>query len=97
MPTTTPESTMEKEKRMWLSFCDTDKPQGQQFLGVIITKALDFRQAVADTWLLQINPGGEVSMYDIPDEIPIRPQIFDKLLSRQELEKEGFQLHWESS
>lgn len=81
---------MTEEKVIWLSFCDKDKPQGQQFLGVIITRAVDCRQAIADTWLLGINPGGEVAMAEIPAEMPIQPHLFDRLLSRQELEEEGF-------
>lgn len=64
----------------WMSFCDPDKPKGQQFLGVSIVEVdeLDVMLAIgnlamaasAKAWERQCNPGGEVAMKEIhPDDL----------------------------
>lgn len=79
------------QKRFWLSFCDVKKPHGpHQFLGVIVVKAVDTKHALVKTWNLNINPGGEMALYEIPDDLEIKPHLFDRLLSKQDLVAEGF-------
>ncbi len=48
---------------VWMSFCDRDMPAGEQFLGVIITKAYGPADAMCKTHELGINPGGEIQSY----------------------------------
>lgn len=46
----------------YLSFCDTERPKGTQFLGATIVEAPDSTSAVKRSWELGINPGGEVAI-----------------------------------
>jgi hypothetical protein len=80
------ESTANKESIWWMSFCDTDKKPGSQFVGVVITKALGLAHALKKTHELKINPGGEVQscMVESIDE-----KHFDKLLGKPELKERG--------
>ena len=55
-------------KIWWLSFCDDSLPQGSQFIGVCIVAGKDFLNAVKNTHLLKINPGGEVAGVEIPEK-----------------------------
>jgi hypothetical protein len=72
------------EECLWMSFCDPDKPEGEQFLGVIITKDKGFAHAVTKINSLGINPGGEILCYETdPEDIP--EDCFDRLLSYEEL------------
>lgn len=70
----------------WMSFCDPDKPKGQQFLGVVVVEALGFMHAQQKAWALGINPGGEIQACQV-DGVPVK--YHDKLLSRAELEAAG--------
>ena len=75
----------------WLSFCDATRPQGQQFLGVIITRAADHLSAIQKTHKLGINPGGEVRFCGevCPDE-GSKKYKEDVLLSKDELKELGY-------
>jgi hypothetical protein len=44
----------------WLSFADSAKPRGQQFLGVAIVPGKDLFHALDVARLFGLNPGGEV-------------------------------------
>jgi hypothetical protein len=70
----------------WLSFCDPDKPEGSQFLGVALVEGSDAVDAVKQAHRLQCNPGGEVCGVPAPDAIATRiaPEWRDRLLSKQE-------------
>lgn len=46
-------------KIWWLSFADEHKPRGSQFLGVVIIHANDFIEAITESHMLNINPGGQ--------------------------------------
>lgn len=46
--------------RWWVSFADSHRPKGQQFLGCCIVHALDIAEAAQAAWVRGINPGGEV-------------------------------------
>lgn len=77
------------ERCLWISFCDTDRPKGQQFLGVVIMLAKGLAHAVDRSWELGINPGGEIMSYET-DGSDIRPEHFDRLLSKDELMAYGY-------
>ena len=89
------EESIEPEAWWWLSFCDTEKPEGTQFLGGIFTKARGFISAVQKTHDLGINPGGECKgMGPIPDEhVTSSPkfrkhiELADRLLSRKDIDE----------
>jgi hypothetical protein len=44
----------------YFSFCDTDKPEGTQFLGALILKGSGWGSALEGASILGLNPGGEV-------------------------------------
>ena len=44
---------------VWLSFADTTRPSGKQFTGGAVVPGLGVADAVATSWLLGCNPGGE--------------------------------------
>jgi len=85
-------------KTYWLSFCDPDKPAGEQFLGVAIVEAEPgstdretVARAIRRAWALNINPGGEVMTTCLPDDslhlIPATAR--NRLLSKEEAEDVG--------
>lgn len=77
------------EQCLWMSFCDTDKPKGQQFLGVVIMWSPGLAHAIDRSWKLGINPGGEVMSY-VTDPSNIKAEHFNRLLSKQELVAAGY-------
>lgn len=52
----------------WLSFADSDKPEGQQLLGIALIKATCHAHAVSEAWRLKCNPGGGVMGWECLDE-----------------------------
>lgn len=50
----------------WLSFADSERPKGQQFLGAAVVEAPSHLDAVLKSHRLSINPGGEVECSNIP-------------------------------
>lgn len=46
----------------YMSFCDVTKPKGQQFLGAATVQGDDEMDAVKNSWVLGINPGGEIAI-----------------------------------
>jgi hypothetical protein len=71
---------------MWLSFCDPEKPKGEQFLGACVVMGHNVGVASMIAHVLGCNPGGEVAGCPIPDEhIPlIRPKWLARVLTKQE-------------
>lgn len=70
----------------WLSFCDTDRPAGSQFLGVAIVQAPTFAAAITRSHVIGANPGGEIaSVGPIPAEF-IAAEFRDRLLTKDEAE-----------
>lgn len=73
----------------WLSFADSDLPEGSQFLGAAIVRASDCEEAIRECWRLKINPGGEVAFMEIEldkyKDVPI--EAINKLLSKADLKK----------
>lgn len=76
----------------WMSFCDPDKPEGTQFLGVAIVEAFDLGEAMTIAWRRGCNPGGEVGSFEIPadkhDQIP--DELRHVLLSKGDLIELGW-------
>ncbi len=70
----------------WMSFCDPERQDGQQFLGVCIIEAPDLIQAMQKAWALGINPGGEIKALQVSG---VSAEYLDKLLSRAEIEASG--------
>lgn len=75
----------------WMSFCDSDRPEGEQFLGVVILRALGVTHAMWQSHVLGINPGGEVLVHEILTEPrrEIQPGLLNRLLSRADLQAAG--------
>ena len=44
----------------WMSFVGSDRPEGERNLGCTVVLAGGFTEALAETWIRGINPGGEV-------------------------------------
>lgn len=77
-------------KLWWLSFCDAKRPEGQQFLGAVIVPARGFREALAVSWILEINPGGECQGFQVnyaPGANPIPEYFLERLLNQKEIDK----------
>jgi hypothetical protein len=71
----------------WLSFVDTDRPEGDRFLGVAIVRGTDPVGAVEMAWALGCNPGGEVMILGpVPDGI-YAPEDMGRLLTRDEADR----------
>ncbi len=73
----------------WLSFCDTRRPEGSQFLGASIVEGGDnIGEAITLAHLLGCNPGGEVQGFPVPDVAAARVsgKWRHRLLTRAECE-----------
>lgn len=76
----------------YLSFADSERPKGTQFLGAcIVGPAEDFIAAVKLAHALGCNPGGEVLGHEVPAETALRVPLGDRrrLLTREEIEALG--------
>lgn len=73
-----------KEPLWWLSYTDSSKPAGKQFLGVNIIQAGDIAVAITKSWLLNINPGGAIKFMGPLEAEWIAPEWRDRLLTRDE-------------
>lgn len=56
----------------WLSFCEVDRPKGEQFVGCAIVFADSPELAPLRAHHLGINPGGEVAMVKLYKYVPRR-------------------------
>lgn len=50
----------------WLSFVHHDRPKGDKFVGALLIEANSFQAAIASSWMLKLNPGGEVQGFAVP-------------------------------
>lgn len=73
----------------WMSFCDTDKPAGQEFLGVIVVEDLGPMHAISKAHELGINPGGQVMIVPVQPS-SIKPEHLNRLLAMEELLEMGY-------
>ena len=71
-----------EDSLMWLSFCDDKKPEGSQFLGVLIAPGDNIVEATLLAHHNGLNPGGEVLGVCLPDD-KLREYV-GRLLSRDE-------------
>lgn len=73
----------------YLSFCDTTKPAGTQFLGGIYVKGWEIGEALTRSHLLGINPGGEVQFVGpLPHSKlveMVREEDRERLLTKEEV------------
>jgi hypothetical protein len=75
-------------ERLWyMSFCDGDRPKGEQFLGSLYIRGKSFCGAVSKSHLLGLNPGGEILFVEVPLDVASRvpEEWIGRLLSREEL------------
>ena len=70
---------------LWLSFCDTRKPEGEQFLGVIVTENGPIPETIARLCKMGINPGGEIHGFEYESE-HVDPKFMNVLLTREQAE-----------
>jgi hypothetical protein len=54
---------------MWfyISFADSSRPKGTQFMGAVIVRGADIEEAAREAWRLGINPGGEALGVPLPE------------------------------
>jgi hypothetical protein len=82
---------------VWLSFCDPNRPVGQQFLGVTIVDIHDtnddktmVKLAITTAWLYEANPGGDCEAHRIhPSKEDLCQPYVGRLMSKRELELAG--------
>lgn len=79
---------LSREPWWWLSFADPDLPKGSQFLGACIVRGTEPMMAqprstdpVPEAWRQGCNPGGQVSMYRVPDDRPPPLKWCNRLLT----------------
>ena len=68
----------------WLSFCDSFKPEGEQFLGVAIVEGKTLREAIETAEALGVHPGGRVASVACTLFVPASVWR-NRLLSREEV------------
>lgn len=80
------DTTTEPGSGWWLSFTDTERPKGTQFLGAIFTKAASLPDAISTTHRLGVNPGGGIAIMGpiSPDATAKVPERFVNVLMDRE-------------
>ena len=68
----------------WISFVDSGRPEGSQFLGVTVVQGGSLPRALANAWDLGINPGGEALALQIPAPNVPASHLRNRLLAREE-------------
>lgn len=69
----------------YISFCDPDRPEGEQFLGAAIVKAPSLHHAITVSHLTGCNPGGEAVVFGpIGGKLP--PQWLFRVLTAAEVD-----------
>ncbi len=76
----------------WLSFCDPERPKGEQFLGVAIVEATDIVSAAQVAYALGCNPGGEIRGFPISEKhwAATGPEWRGRLLTKEEVQGPPF-------
>jgi hypothetical protein len=72
----------------YLSFADSSRPKGKQFLGALIVRASHMTEAISASHALGLNPGGEVVGHPVkiqPGFNDVPEAYIEKLLSAGEL------------
>lgn len=70
-------------KYCYLSFADSDRPAGSQWLGSCIVPGT-FPACVSVAWAMGCNPGGEVLSSDIPESMEIPEYVVGRLYKTRE-------------
>lgn len=75
---------------LWLSFCDSSRPKGTRFRGVVIIQADNVIEGAHVCWELGVNPGGEIVCVPIPANmesflVACGQQYLNRLLSRKDI------------
>lgn len=71
----------------WLSFCDGDRPKGEQNLGVCLVPANNLVAAGMAAHMLKCNPGGEVAGVALPAGWIPRPEYQARLFAGDEAQR----------
>lgn len=75
-----------KMKLYYLSFADTKKPRGTQWLGCAYVEAESLPHATLHELVRHgCNPGGEVMSIELPIDAPIKQNYRNRLLNEEEL------------
>ncbi len=78
----------------WLSFCDTDRPSGEQLIGIAIVRAPDFIFAVMAANRTGCNPGGEVMGLPVPSEFGDPPDEWNHKLITDKARVDALTQQW---
>jgi len=83
----------------WLSFCSSDMPEGEQFLGGCLIEADDIDDAIKKSHRRGCNPGGEVVCLQIDAKREPNLALFklNHLYSKQELIDMGEYRSWQQA
>lgn len=82
------EADVGTEPRFWyMSFCDAERPEGQQFLGSCFVAAKTLSGALTASHRLKCNPGGEVKFYELPPGTRLPAKWLTRLLAKDELDR----------
>lgn len=69
----------------YLSFADTTRPAGTQWLGGCYVMAHDLESAASRAWEVGANPGGQVLAVKAPTSVTVRAGYMDRLLNVNEV------------
>jgi hypothetical protein len=72
------------ERWFWLSFVDDEKPVGSKFIGACMVKARGMATAIREAHRQGCNPGGEVSVTEVPEDRYPKPPWVNRLLTKAE-------------
>jgi hypothetical protein len=83
----------------WLSFCSSDRPEGDQFLGGCLIEAEDVDDAIKKSRQRGCNPGGEVACLQVHEKYEANIDRFklNHLYSKQELIDTGEYRTWQDA
>lgn len=74
----------------YLSFVHLDKPEGEKFVGCTAVQAEDEKDAIRQSWKHKVNPGGEVAILNMGDELPEEGRSFlNRFVPREEVINDG--------
>jgi hypothetical protein len=72
--------------RTWwqLSFVDSGRPPGRQWIGGINTEAASIHDAITWTHMSGLNPGGEIAFIGITSDVGLDAHYLDRLITDRE-------------
>src|SRR5262245_43622804 len=72
----------------YLSFCDTERPNGPQLLGATVVAADNEHDAFMRACVLGLNPGGEVAMCEFDELRPAGSHYLNRFVPRKQVMSE---------